>query len=46
MIRSVVRQYNWPFFIIDRLYLDDIDHRGLEFWYDDVIKMNAELKKK
>jgi hypothetical protein len=46
MIVTVVRQYSWTPTEIGRLYLDDEDYLGLEFWYNDVIKINSEMKKK
>lgn len=36
MIRSVVRAYNWSVTEVMKLYLDDRDAFGLEFWYADV----------
>lgn len=44
MIRSVVREHHWPYFIIDRMYIDNTDHKGIEFWYEDIQQMNSELK--
>ncbi len=36
MIRTVVREHHWSPTAVSRLYLDDIDFNGLEFWYEDV----------
>lgn len=44
-IRSIVREYKWPPHVIDELYVDDIDHHGLIFWYNDVLDMHEQLKK-
>lgn len=46
MIKTVVRENKWSFLIIDDLFLDNIDYKGLEFWYDDIIAISAELKAK
>ncbi len=46
MMKSVVREHKWLPEIIDGLYLDDADHFGLEFWYNDVKQMNDELKER
>jgi len=35
MIVSVVRYTHWPPETIDKLYLDDLDHHGLLYWYYD-----------
>lgn len=46
MISTVVGQYNWPPNVIDSLYLDSEDYKGLEYWYDRVCEIVAELKNK
>jgi len=38
-------QTGWQPFIIDRLYLDDIDHHGI-FWIAEAIKQENEKMKK
>lgn len=39
MIVTVVREHHWsPDYIMNSLYLDDIDCFGLRWWYDDVQK--------
>ncbi|WP_181899555.1 hypothetical protein [Flagellimonas nanhaiensis] len=35
MIITVVRYYKWPPPVIDDMYVDDIDYKGLVFWYND-----------
>jgi len=44
MFRTVAREHHWPPQILGGLYLDRVDHLGLEFWVDDVIKVNEEIK--
>ena len=44
MIKSVVRVHHWPPSEFRRLYLDDADVFGLEFWYNDVTEVNDSLK--
>jgi hypothetical protein len=46
MIKSVVRQHHWHPKDIDVLYIDRIDHHGLEYWYDDAVEMTDEIEKK
>jgi hypothetical protein len=46
MIVSVVREHHWAPEIIGALFVDDGDHHGLEFWYNDVLEVSNELKKK
>lgn len=46
MIKSVVREHKWIPEVIDKLFLDDYDHRGLLYWYNDIDEVNKELKKK
>lgn len=46
MIITVVREHHWPPHIIDNLFLDDQDYKGLEFWYNDICKVHEELTKK
>ena len=37
MIKTVVRDFKWTPQVIESLYLDGTDFRGLEYWYNDVI---------
>lgn len=46
MIASVVREHHWAPDQIGALFIDSQDYQGLEFWYDDVMEMTAEIKKK
>lgn len=46
MIQTVVREHHWEPRQFKRLYLDDSDYNGLEFWYNDVVEVGNELKKK
>lgn len=50
MIKSVVREHHFTPDVIDALFFDAQDHRGLEFWYNDIVQvhkeMNDSLKKK
>lgn len=41
-----MREYKWTFLIIDQMYLDDEDHKGLIYWFEDVKEMIAEMNKK
>lgn len=44
MIVSVVRSYRFSPFIINDLFVDRMDHLGLEYWHDDAIKVDNSLK--
>ena len=43
MIVSVVRAYQFSPFIINDLFVDRVDHLGLEYWHDDAIRVNDSL---
>lgn len=44
MIVSVIRYNNWTPAVIDNLYVDDRDHHGLEFWYNDAKEQDEKIK--
>jgi len=46
MIKSVVREHHWIPNVVDELYVDKIDHHGLEFWYNDIDEVQKKLKEK
>lgn len=46
MIKSVVREHHWPPDTIGGLFCDNLDHEGLEFWYEDVKEVNKQLTAK
>lgn len=46
MIKSVVREHHWTPETINGLFLDEVDHFGLEYWYKDVVKVNKQLEQK
>jgi hypothetical protein len=46
MIKSVVREHHWSPAIVGDFYIDEIDHEGLEFWYNDVKEVSESLKEK
>ena len=43
MITSVVREHHWLPSQVGSLFVDNIDHYGLEYWYNDVMKVTNEL---
>lgn len=45
-IQSVVQEYHWTPNIIDELFLDDIDHHGLYYWYLHLKDQHEEIKNK
>lgn len=46
IIKTVVREHHFSMLEIDAFFLDNTDHHGLIFWYDDIKKMDDELKNK
>ena len=44
MVYSVGMQLRWPPSEIDCLFLDNQDFKGLEYWYDNVVKYAQDLK--
>ena len=46
MVKTVVREHHWSMSEIERLYLDDADVFGLEYWYNDVKECVDKLKQK
>lgn len=44
MIRSVVREHDWPPHIVGGLFVDAVDYEGLEFWYEDCVEMNKKME--
>tara|TARA_R110000823_G_scaffold260006_3_gene380988 strand:+ start:439 stop:579 length:141 start_codon:yes stop_codon:yes gene_type:complete len=46
MIKSVIREHHWLPQQVSKMYLDSSDHRGLEYWYEDVQEVGKELNKK
>lgn len=46
IIKTVVREHHFSPLEIDAFFLDEKDHWGIEFWYNDIKKVNDELKTK
>jgi hypothetical protein len=46
MIKTVVREHHWQPNEIGKLKLDNEDYLGLEYWYNDVMKVISEMKAK
>jgi len=44
-MRNVAIQFHWNPFILNRLYLDDLDELGLFFWERTAIEYNKPPKK-
>ena len=45
MVVSIVRAFKWtPHYVIQNLFVDKRDYLGIEFWYEDIKRQNAELK--
>ena len=46
VIISVAQEMRYTPEVIDRMYVDDIDHHGIMFWYNHFKEQRAELDKK
>ncbi len=46
VIKTVQREYKWPPDKIDGLFFDRADHHGLLWYYDDILHLDNEQKKK
>ncbi len=46
MVKSVIRGHHYPPDVVDELFLDDKDHWGLEWLYNDLDDEQKELKGK
>ena len=46
MVKSVIRCHHYLPEAIDSLFLDDLDHWGLEWLYNDLVDEQNELLKK
>lgn len=45
MVVSVIRAFRWtPKYVMNELFVDEIDCLGLTFWYNDVVKQNEEIR--
>lgn len=44
VVKTIARTYNWPPSEIGGFFFDRMDYRGLLYWYDDALAMNAETK--
>jgi len=46
MVKSVVREHHWAPDQIGALYFDAADYQGLVYWYNDVVEVSNEIKRK
>lgn len=46
MIKSIVDTHHWTPKTIDKMYCDDFDYKGLVYWYDELVRIDKEYKKK
>jgi hypothetical protein len=46
MVKTIVRTFHWTPEVINGLYCDDIDHFGIEYWYNDCKEVNEKLNEK
>lgn len=42
----MVREHHWPPDIIGGFFIDAIDFYGIEYWYNDIKEVVANMKKK
>jgi len=41
-----VREFKWSPEIISNMYIDNASYEGLRYWYDDIVEVHKQLKKK
>jgi hypothetical protein len=46
MFSSLVREFHWPPSVLEGLFFDGEDYRGLFFWYNDIKEMHDEVDRK
>lgn len=44
MIKSIIREHHLTPCVIDAFFLDAIDYHGIEWWYNDIIEADKQLK--
>lgn len=44
MIKSIIREHHLTPGVIDAFFLDAADYHGIEWWYNDVIESDKQLK--
>lgn len=44
-IQTVASVFRWEPAVIGRLFLDDIDHYGIIYWYEAAKKLYPEIRK-
>jgi hypothetical protein len=45
MYRTITEHFKWQPTVIGGLFLDDLDHNGVIFWYDHVVEVNKKQSK-
>jgi hypothetical protein len=45
MIKSIVYEYHWTPKVISNMFVDDYDFKGLIYWYDELIRIDKQMKK-
>ena len=43
MVKTVVFRFKWPPNKIGGFFIDNLDYRGLVFWYDEVVEEYKEM---
>jgi hypothetical protein len=46
MIMSIVDYHHWTPKTIKKMYVDDYDFEGIIYWYDELVRIDKESKKK
>jgi hypothetical protein len=44
MFVSLTREHHWPPSVLEGLFFDAEDYKGLFFWYEDLKQVHKELK--
>jgi hypothetical protein len=46
MIKSIVDYHHWSPKVIEKMFADDLDFKGLGYWYDEIVRINKMNKQK
>lgn len=41
---SIVDYHHWPPSEIEKMFVDDLDFKGIVYWYDELVRLNKIMK--
>lgn len=45
MVNTIVFRFEWPPTVIGGLFIDEIDYKGLLYWYELILDEQKEIKR-